>query len=62
MLVVTNLGDIQLLLDRVRNASEKYSLELTIRKTKFMVISRTNAGPGALLVENEEVEGVDRFM
>lgn len=43
VLLATNLKDLQLLVDRVRAASETYGLELNTKKTKFMVISRTRS-------------------
>ncbi|KMQ95932.1 endonuclease-reverse transcriptase [Lasius niger] len=61
VLLATNLKDLQLLVNRVRAASETYGLELNTKKTKFMVISRTEA-PGALMVGNEKIERVDTFV
>lgn len=59
--MATNLEDLQLLVDRVRTVSEEYGLDLNIKKTKFMVISRTNSNPEALMAGNEEIEKVDSF-
>ena len=62
VLLATSLEDLQILIDRVRNASLRYGLDLNIRKTKFMVISRANIDPGALMAGNEEIERVDKLV
>lgn len=62
VLLAASLGDQQLLLARVRTASEKYGLDLSISNTKFMVICYKNLDLGELLSGNEDIERVDRFV
>lgn len=61
VLLATSLNDLQALLDRVRTVSVTYGLNLNIKKTKFMVVSRVNLDPGALMADSEEIQRVDRF-
>lgn len=61
VLIADSLEGLQELVNRVAHASEQYGLELNIKKTKYMVISKSPVQHGALRYRNEAIERVDRF-
>ena len=59
-LIAGNVKDLQALLDRVSAVSNAYGLNMNIRKTKFMVVSR-EVVDAQLTIAGERVEKVHAF-
>ncbi|XP_033099893.1 uncharacterized protein LOC117103443 [Anneissia japonica] len=59
-LVATNLEELRMVLERVKQESETLGLRLNVSKTKFMVIGE-NHPTDTLIVDGKEVEKVTQF-
>ena len=61
VLLADSLEGLQELVNRVTHASKQYGLELNIKKTKYMVISKLPDHNGVLYCANEPIERVASF-
>ena len=61
-LLAENMQDLQDLLNRINERSQECGLEINIRKTKIMIISRANITPKAdIYVNGEKLEQVESY-
>lgn len=60
-LLAESMSDLQMLLNRVSEASEKYGLKINIGKTKMMIISKDGAENAQLELSGEHIERVQHF-
>ena len=56
-----NTEDLQALTNNVKAISQKSGLDMNVKKTKTMVISRSNNTKANITINNEELEQVDEF-
>lgn len=61
ILIAESIEGLQILLDRVNEASNKYGLTINSKKTNFMVLSRTQVTNKTLLLGNTPIERVEKF-
>lgn len=61
ILIADSLQGLQLLIDKVVTISEEYGLKLNVRKTKYMVISKTKNQRTILWADNQVVQRVSKF-
>ena len=56
-----NTEDLQALTNNVKDKSQKSGLDMNVKKTKTMVISRSNNTKANITINNEELEQVEKF-
>lgn len=61
VLIASSLENLQELVNSLNVTSKEYGLELNIKKTKYMVISKTPTPYTELLINNDVVERVEKF-
>lgn len=61
ILMAANLNDLQILVDKVNTSSEELGLSLNVKKTKFMIISKTTQNNSQIHINNHTIEKVDSY-
>ena len=61
VLMAENTEDLQALTNNVKANSQKSGLDMNVKKTKTMVISRNNNTKANITINNEELEQVEEF-
>lgn len=61
VVMAESVGDLQLLLDRIKQEGDGLGLNINISKTKFMVISRQEHNDATIYLDGEQVERVKVF-
>ena len=61
VLMAENTEDLQALTNNVKANSQKSGLDMNVKKTKTMVISRNNNLKANITINNEELEQVEEF-
>lgn len=56
-----SLESLREMMVRVIEVSERYGLSLNFKKTKYMVVSKTNNHPGQLSINNKDIERVQTY-
>ena len=56
-----SLQNLQALVTNIAEVSQRYGLDLNVKKTKYMVISKNRAPPGQLMVNQQQVEQVRSY-
>uniref|UniRef100_A0A8D8UV16 Craniofacial development protein 2 n=2 Tax=Cacopsylla melanoneura TaxID=428564 RepID=A0A8D8UV16_9HEMI len=61
ILIAENMQDLQTMLDNVVTASQHFGLTLNTKKTKYMIITKSNIPPENLYVDGEQLERVNKY-
>lgn len=61
VLLAENMSDLQNMLNNVITASREYGLTLNVKKTKYMIVTKTEVPNEGLYVEGEGLERVERY-
>jgi len=56
VLVASTVEELQAMLDRVNTASEKFGININIKKTKLMVVTKKENIPASLTLDGEDIE------
>ena len=54
-------GGLQRLMDRLNEVAKSYKMKINVKKTKTMVVSRTEGKTVNILIEGQKVEQVKKF-
>ena len=61
VLLAENMQDLQNMLNNVITTSREYGLTLNVKKTKYMIVTKTGVPNEHLYAEGEELERVERY-
>lgn len=61
IVMADNLEDLQDMMNRVTRSSQEWGLDLNIKKTKYMVISKNRPPQGQLIINQQRIEQVQKF-
>ena len=61
VLLAESKDDLQILTNNVRHHSKESGLDMNVKKTKTMIISRDNGTRANISIDNEELEQVEEF-